>query len=219
MFRLAEKSEFPLLVETLTQSFNDDPVINWTLRKDEHRVEALRDYMEFHLDWFYPAGGVYTSEEGKACSIWVPYGFKGRTFTDEERRQYIERKTRWTTLDGLWKFDLFVKLEKEKEPLYNHMHLGFIGVRPELQGKGIGSDLLKHMLTRLDETSLPAYLESSNSRNDLFYERHGFRVIDSITLPDGPTIQCMLRKPQNTTVTREARVINDVNRGGYVRND
>ena len=194
--RLAERSDLPLLTETLTQSFSDDPVINWFIRQDEHREEAIRDNMRFILDWFYPAGGVYTSEDCGACSIWIPQGYVEGQLTEEERRRLDKRKASWTTEEGLWRLDLLIKLEEEKKPSYPHWELGYIGVRPELQGKGVGSALLEHMLTRLDEINVPAYLESSNPVNQPLYERHGFRVIDSIPLPDGPTMMCMLRNPK-----------------------
>ena len=199
-FRLADRDDIPLLAETLAQSFNDDPVVNWFIRADERREIALRDNMEFILDYYFPAGGVYTSDDCRACSIWIPPGYDDEHLTEDERRQLEERKLSWTTKEGVWRLDLLIRLEEEKEPSFNHRELGYIGVRPELQGRGVGSALLRHMLVRLDEIHVPAYLESTNPRNAPFYEHNGFRVIDSISLPSGPAIQFMLREPSATAI-------------------
>jgi len=85
------------------------------------------------------------------------------------------------------------RLDEEKTPVYPHMRLGVVGVRPMAQGKGVGSEHLTRRLKMLDEASVPVYLTSSNPRNVHFYERLGFKVVDRIQLPEGPVIHCMLR--------------------------
>lgn len=68
-----------------------------------------------------------------------------------------------------------------------------IGVDPAFQGKGIGSQLLKHALTKVDELGLPAYLESTNPRNISLYERFGFEIMGKIQIGSAPTIHPMIR--------------------------
>jgi GNAT superfamily N-acetyltransferase len=77
--------------------------------------------------------------------------------------------------------------------------LAAIGVRPEQQGKGLGTALLEPGLDHTDRLGLPAYLESSNIRNVPLYERHGFEVTEEVELPSGPPIWLMWR-PARTGV-------------------
>jgi ribosomal protein S18 acetylase RimI-like enzyme len=50
-------------------------------------------------------------------------------------------------------------------------------------------------LRRIDEAGMPAYLEASNPANVALYERHGFKVRGSFTLPgDGPEVFTMWRE-------------------------
>ena len=53
-----------------------------------------------------------------------------------------------------------------------------LGVEPDAQGQGLGSQVLRPMLDRCDSEGVPAYLESSKATNVPFYERHGFRNIE-----------------------------------------
>lgn len=61
-----------------------------------------------------------------------------------------------------------------KEP---HWHVDPIGVVPELQGQGIGSQLLRHYCEHVDALSQTAYHETDRPENVPLYERFGYSVI------------------------------------------
>jgi ribosomal protein S18 acetylase RimI-like enzyme len=71
-----------------------------------------------------------------------------------------------------------------------------IGVDPARQGRGLGSALLAHTLSRCDAEGALAYLESSNPKNTPLYERHGFEVLGQIAPADFPGLTPMLRRPR-----------------------
>src|ERR1051325_7999935 len=62
------------------------------------------------------------------------------------------------------------------DPDEPHVHLGPIGVSPELQGQGIGSALMKLYIEHLVDQKLAGYLETDRPENVKFYERFNFRV-------------------------------------------
>jgi ribosomal protein S18 acetylase RimI-like enzyme len=62
------------------------------------------------------------------------------------------------------------------DPHEPHWHIGPIGVRPELQGHGVGKALLKTFLTMVDEQGSPAFLETDVDRNVELYGSFGFTV-------------------------------------------
>jgi GNAT superfamily N-acetyltransferase len=64
----------------------------------------------------------------------------------------------------------------------------------EVQGRGVGSALLRHALAACDRGGMPAYLESSNPKNVPLYQRHGFEVIGAIQAGNAPTIDPLLRR-------------------------
>ena len=72
-----------------------------------------------------------------------------------------------------------------------------LGTEPDLQGRGIGSQLLAPILARCDQERMPAYLESSKEKNLPLYERNGFKVTEEFTIPDGgPKLWLMWRDPR-----------------------
>jgi GNAT superfamily N-acetyltransferase len=72
----------------------------------------------------------------------------------------------------------------------SRLYLSWIGTRPERQGEGLGSLLLRQGLAR------SAYVDASVPRNRTLYERHGFRVNHEHGLPGGPTFLGMWRDPR-----------------------
>jgi ribosomal protein S18 acetylase RimI-like enzyme len=59
-----------------------------------------------------------------------------------------------------------------------HWHLGPMAVEPRLQGRGIGSALLRDCCARIDGERLAGYLENDKAENLPFFERFGFEVDD-----------------------------------------
>ncbi len=84
----------------------------------------------------------------------------------------------------------------ELHPKEPHWYLATLGTEPSMQGKGIGTTLLRAVLARADEHGVPAYLESSKERNVPFYGRFGFEVMGEIQTGGSPPIWRMWREPR-----------------------
>ena len=86
---------------------------------------------------------------------------------------------------------------EKAHPKEEHYYLEVLGTHQDRQSKGIGSAMMRHMLDRCDAEGMPAYLESSNTRNIPFYARHGFESTGEIDLGQGaPTVTPMWRNPR-----------------------
>jgi ribosomal protein S18 acetylase RimI-like enzyme len=65
----------------------------------------------------------------------------------------------------------------KQDPKKPHWHLDPLGVAPDLQGKGIGSQLMAFYCNRIDNEKMDAYHETDRAKNVPFYQRFGFEVI------------------------------------------
>jgi ribosomal protein S18 acetylase RimI-like enzyme len=72
----------------------------------------------------------------------------------------------------------WVKAWSKRDPSEPHVHLGPIGVIPELQGRGIGSRMLSVYCEELDAREDVGYLETDKLQNVRLYARFGFEVED-----------------------------------------
>ena len=58
-------------------------------------------------------------------------------------------------------------------------------MRPEHQGKGLGSAAIRAGLTRARSDSLPVYLETARDSDAELYDNLGFKVIGEWDVPKG----------------------------------
>jgi GNAT superfamily N-acetyltransferase len=85
---------------------------------------------------------------------------------------------------------------ENRHPVASHYYLVTMATDPTRQGQGIGSALLEAGLRRCDKTQMPACLEATAERNLPLYERHGFELCGTLTIPfGGPTVWLMWRSP------------------------
>jgi ribosomal protein S18 acetylase RimI-like enzyme len=193
--RSVEKRDIPRLAEVLALSFNDDPAMRWATREDSKRLPALRDLYAYNIEVELEYGEEKTTEDLKACAIWLPPRAMNEPNSPLYTLRMLPHYIRWCGLNKLSRWFTFGELCQSKRPKTPHYYLDFIGVHPDKQGQGYASTLLRHTLTRLDAEKQPAYLESSNPRNNRLYQRYGFQITDEIQLPNGPKLWCMWRNP------------------------
>ncbi len=192
--RVATPDEMGQVCDILGSAFTDDPVMDWICGQPKiystmFRAEAEALYKKH--------GHVYLNDEGTGAAMWLPPGVAHKA------------PFHWRVLVLIWKMllasgpasmkrgmlvdQMFAKYHEQyaSEP---HFYLHAIGAAYNNQGRGIGSALLKAGLEVCDKQDMPAYLESSNVKNNVLYERYGFKVVDEETLPDGgPTVWFMKR--------------------------
>ncbi|MEJ5377561.1 MAG: GNAT family N-acetyltransferase [bacterium] len=76
---------------------------------------------------------------------------------------------------GRWlKWSSSIERRHPKEP---HYYLQFLGVEPALQGNGLGSCLLHHLVCKADKEQVGCFLETANPRNIPLYGRFGFQTV------------------------------------------
>ncbi len=76
-----------------------------------------------------------------------------------------------------------------------HWHVGPVGVEPGLQGRGVGSAVMRLLCDAMDEAGEIAFLETETPENVVFYRRLGFEVTGEAQLPGLP-LWFMRRDPR-----------------------
>jgi ribosomal protein S18 acetylase RimI-like enzyme len=96
-------------------------------------------------------------------------------------------------LDDFEKYSMGLKRKYADEDSWYLLNLA---VRPEAQGNGLASKLMKPMMEYFDRTGQKCYLETLDSLNVPIYEHFGFKVVEVGKLLDSDMPQyAMLREP------------------------
>ena len=170
----------------LADAFHEDPL--WRAIFGEDSTRALRvAAFETPIVYALKYGEVWaTSAALEGIIAWLPGLYANMTIWRMLRSGAI-----FTSIPMGLKFGrkleaIFRLLERDR---MEHMkstpfiYLEVLGVAPVSQGQGLGGRLLRALIEKSDQMSLPIYLETETERNIGMYARFGFRVLTEITLP------------------------------------
>lgn len=195
MTDLAESPSRSAVVEALALSFFDDPVTSWVFDDPVTRPEQLRVWWGWMIDNRLEHVEVLGTADGLSAAIWHGPDPIERDPADDGSGFYgmlaglLGAEVAQRKLEGM-------AVIPAAHPTERHWYLAAVGTRPEAQGRGNGLRVVQPILDRCDAAGVPAYLESSNPRNEPFYERLGFAATSKIRIPDGPILTAMWRRPR-----------------------
>jgi GNAT superfamily N-acetyltransferase len=183
------------LVAMMARAFDDDPIANFFAAQDRRRARRVLDFMDVAYRMTSPHGEVYTTDGIEGGAAWTPPGKWKMGIVDQLKM--LPSFVRVATLRRLPGVMSALNAVEKKHPHEPHYYLLGIGVEPELQGRGLGTQLMAPVLEKCDRERMPAYLESSKEVNVPLYERNGFKVTEQFQVPNGgPPIWLMWRDPK-----------------------
>jgi ribosomal protein S18 acetylase RimI-like enzyme len=174
-------------ITTIVAAFADDPVERWLFPDRDAYLTHFPNFVAALGGRAFEQGTAWSVEGLSAVALWLP----PETEPDAEAIGTILSET-----VAAHKHDeLFSVLEQmdERHPALSHWYLPWLGVRPDDQRRGLGSELLAQCLTLIDAEALPAYLETPNPRTIPLYRRHGFEVVGEVRAGSCPPLTLMLR--------------------------
>ena len=187
LFSPVRKSEQAKAFATLVSAFMDDPVERWLYPELQQYLTHFPEFLAAFGGRAFDAQTVWRLGEFAAVALWLPPG----TEADGDAITTVLAESVSPAQHG----DMFAVLDQmgAAHPTYPHWYLPWFGVTAALQGRGLGSQLMKPCLSTVDASHLPAYLETPNPRNVSFYERHGFEVTGQAQAGACPPVVFMLR--------------------------
>jgi len=191
---VVERTHWNDVSAALAAAFHDDPVFGWLLPDGAKRARSLRRFFTIETRRIVLRHGrsMATRAAGTSGAALVLPPGSWRTplhvqalFAPRYAQIFRARLPR--------ALGLLTHLER-KHPRYPHVYFPYIGVSPEAQGNGLGTALLQPVLERCDREGVPAYLEASNPRCAVLYERLGFVGIEDVAAFGSPPIRLMVRR-------------------------
>lgn len=172
-------------------AFHPLAVARWLVSDPVRRAEVLPANFQIFVDHALAHGEIHVTADRSAAAVWFPRD--GAPLPPPERYDERLRAACGETTD---RFQVLDELFDRHHPEEPHHHLAFLAVRPDHQGRGLGSALLADHHARLDQRRVAAYLEASCERSRDLYLRHGYQVVgEPFRLPDGPPMWPMWRPP------------------------
>ncbi|NDL59002.1 GNAT family N-acetyltransferase [Phytoactinopolyspora mesophila] len=189
--RKAQRSDLATVAAVLAMAFDNDPTMRHIVPNDHYR-RRLTALFTFEAATT-PHGTWVAVDEGEVAgaALWAIPGQRSALVPFVRHIPDLVRAFGQSLPSGLRSFRTIGRVRPKSPP---HWYLQTIGVAKA--GRGIGGQLLRDGLDRVDAARMPAYLESSAPGNVPIYERYGFRATGEIQLPGGPALITMWRDPQ-----------------------
>lgn len=168
------------VVDILAKSFDGNKSVNYIVKQDGKRKQRLRSLMAYSFDVCHAFGDVFLSEDKKGCALVLLPDKKVKTL--KSLWWNIKLITNCIGLSNIKKaMDRETKIKKlqPKDKMY---YLWFIGVGPEDQNKGTGTDLLQQVIKKGELLNRPVCLETSTMKNIPWYEKFGFKIYNELDL-------------------------------------
>lgn len=187
--RLADAPDAEEVGRILAAGFADDPVLTWVFHQPD-RTAKLACFFDFLArEALVPLGATYLLQG--SCAAWTPPD--PPPWPAERNERFSDALSAVCHPSDLERLDVLDAATEAHHPGGPFWYLGVIATVPSSQGRGLGTALLEQSLRAVDNSGLPAYLESTNPRNVSLYVRHGFAATGPIELPDGPVLMKMWR--------------------------
>ena len=187
---IAKPEDKALVVDILSNSFDDNKSVNYVVRKDRLRQRRISRLMDYSFEYCRLFGVVYLSEDKKACALTLLPDKKRTTL----RSIILDLKLAFSCV-GLANIQKVLAREAKITAIYppnEIFYMWCIGVQPVAQNAGVGSALLKEVIEKSELMRRPVYLETSTLKNVPWYKKFGFIVYDQLDF--GFTLFCLKRE-------------------------
>jgi GNAT superfamily N-acetyltransferase len=190
----ADPADLDRLSQVVADAFHDLAPSRWLIADPAARRKIFPGYFRLYVERAMTHGVVQTTDDRTAAALWIPAD-------GDEPDPPAGYDARLRAATGRWigRFLAFDAALDEHHPAgIPHHHLALLAVRPDRQGEGAGTALLRSYHEILDHgPGAAAYLEASDLRTRRIYLRHGYADHGPpIALPDGPLMYPMWRERQ-----------------------
>jgi ribosomal protein S18 acetylase RimI-like enzyme len=190
MMNKANISDKPIIIDILSKAFEENKSVNFVVKQDASRKDRIRNLMEYSFNLCNRFGEVWISDNKEACAL----------ILHPDQKRFSLSAALWDaklalSVIGISRVKAVLDREskvKKNHPTIPFSYLWFIGVDPQQQGRGIGSDALTKTIEICEEKKRPIYLETSVEKNLNWYQKFGFEIFKTIDL--GYKLY-MLRRP------------------------
>jgi GNAT superfamily N-acetyltransferase len=187
--RSVTRSDRSRFEAAMTMAFSADPAARWAWPDPLQFITIFMPLVTLFGGKSFDHGSAYVIGDFFGVAQWLPPGVRP---DDGPIGELFEQNMSEPKLGEV--LSLFEQMAgfHPDEP---HWYVPLIGVDPMLQGRGYGTQLMRHGLAACDRDRQPAYLEATSPDSRSLYERFGFRVLGEIRSGDSPPMFPMLREP------------------------
>ena len=196
--RAIKDGEAPALASSISRAFFDDPMMLFIMPDANKRMKQSEWMFSKLLKYTRHYGHVYTDDKQTAGSIWLPPGNTTMSQIGMLRAGLWQMPFQ-VGLRGFLRFgrlDVVASKAHKKAVQGDHWYLLGLGVDPDAQKTGLGTEAIEIGAEQAKAAGLPVYLETMTQSNVDYYTKRGFEVAEEVIVDDELRIWSMIKQPQ-----------------------
>ena len=168
--RKAQKSDKDLAVKIITETFLDNPGVNWMLRKNGNRKKQIKRLAEYAFIHSQVRDGVFISSNEKGVALCYPYYVKKFSLLELYHEIiFLITSVPLLRIPEIIKREIYRKKIRGKND--NYFYFWFFAVTSD--GENAGFELKHAVYDEAANANKPILVETAVRRNKLVYERMG----------------------------------------------
>lgn len=180
LMKKASYGDKNLIIDILSESFRSNQSVNYIAKSAPNNFERIRYLMDYSFEVCYKFGDVYLSNDRTAVALVLYPEKKKINFSSVLLDvKLILNCIGVSNIGKALKRESSIKKIQPQIPMY---YLWFIGVHPDYQAKGIGSQLMGEIIEDSERMQKPIYLETSTLSNLPWYQKFGFDIYNELDL-------------------------------------
>jgi GNAT superfamily N-acetyltransferase len=189
---LADGTCTDTLSQVIADAFFDLAVSQWLIPDRAARRRIFPGYFRLYVEHALAGGIVCTTPGQDAVALWLPAEEEPAPPPEDYDEQLAAVTGPW--IDRFRAFDQ--ALEGRHPGGFAHHRLAILAVRPDRQGQGIGTTLLRAHHATLDSDGIPAYLEAASMPSRRLYRAEGYDDHGELIVLPGAAMYPMIRQPR-----------------------
>ena len=160
--------------------------------------EAMLEYLDYSIRESEEYGATcIPSAHQHGVSLWLtPQSNEHAAAMKARKREFLLNRlgpSSWRLYENIATF-----MSANSTPLIGaaDWYLSIVGILPQFRNRGLGAQLLEPVLERADAAGVDTWLETFTPRNQSFYRRLGYRVLDSFDEPSIGARYALMRRPR-----------------------
>lgn len=190
IIRVADRADQARFDAVITMAFITDPVARWVWSDPLQFIKAFMPFVNLFGGRSLDLHSAYVIGDFSGVVQWLPPGIGS---DDDPLLELMAR-----TIPEPRHSEAMALFEEmgSHHPDEPHWYIPLIGVDPLCQGRGYGTELMRHGLAICDRARQPVYLEATSPSSRALYERLGFTTLAEFSSAASPPMFAMLRRPQ-----------------------
>lgn len=172
--RAATKNDKILVERIITESFKDNPNINFMIRPSSHKERMIRRLADYAFDFAFKRKGIFITSDSKGLIICCEQPIKMDVRDYFNLFKLIIGALNLRKILKIFHRDAYIKSVRPSNE--KAIYIWCLALSGQVRGNAAADEIKNFIFEKATKAQLPIYVETALWKNKIAYERFGFET-------------------------------------------